>query len=100
MNQFWNKVRPSALYVATGCGAMTFYFGMKLFGVIEGVVEGDTINESTVALVLALSAVVFTNLGALIALGVQMASDPEPNALLEYLKLKLASRREVNEETE
>lgn len=87
---FWNKIRPNALLMGLGCVAMVIIFGLKLFGVIEGVIQGDHVNEATIALILALAALVFTPLGALIAFASQLATDPEPNPIIEYIKAKMA----------
>ena len=89
---FWAKLRPNALIMGILCSVMVIIFGWKLFGVIEGVIHGQHVNEATIALILALAGLVFTPLGALIAFSVQLATDPEPNPIIEYIKAKMSGK--------
>ena len=72
------KVRPNALIMGTLTGFMTFFFGLRLYNVIDGVIAGNNVDANTIALVLALAGLTFTPLGALISFATQLATDPPP----------------------
>ena len=87
------RIRPNALFLSTICAVMVLLFGYELYGVIKTAMANPVgITESTVALILALAALVFTPLGALIALAVQMATDPPPPSVPAFLHDKLIQR--------
>ena len=90
----WEKVRPNALVMGIITGGMTFFFGMRLYGVIDGVVSGDNVDANTIALVLALAGLTFTPLGALISFATQLATDPPPPSPWPGVVEKLIERIE------
>lgn len=85
---FWHKIRPMVGLGMLVTGTLTFVFGMKLYSVVHAMLANDKIDEGTIALVLALAAGTFTPLGGLLALTGQVATDPEPNPIIEYEKVR------------
>ena len=74
----WDKVRPNALVMGIITASMTWFFGWRLYVVVEGVINGEPVGADTIALVLALAGMTFTPLGALVSFAANLANDPPP----------------------
>lgn len=87
----WSKIRPNALIIAVMLGALVGLFGWLLYqqvaSIIDDLGDGVTVSEGVIAMILALAASTFTPLGGLLSLAGQMATDPEPNPIIEYVRV-------------
>ena len=98
-----NKIRPNVLIaiglagllsmmLLTGAYILGFFLIYPNLGTEGKIILDVAILVSMMTLAITVAA---STIGGIIALGGQMATDPEPNALLEYLRLRETNAMEV-----
>lgn len=91
---FINKIRPNVLVVIAALTAITILVATKFFDVIDGNVIsyheelGAVVQVETLTFLIALSNLIVIGLSGLVSLGNTVATDPEPNAIIEYVKAR------------
>ena len=94
---FLNKIRPNVLVAIAAITAITILVVNQFFGVTDNLVLGAgpeagtvVVNVEALTFLIALSNLIVIGLSGLVSLGNTVATDPEPNPIIEYEKVRKA----------